>query len=189
MFFYTKTDMYLLVNKHYNEFFDFLFKNLTHLGNGLFSIIIVVVLLLWKFRYSMILLISYLLSGLISQVFKRVIFPDMLRPAAICEDACHFIEGVKLHYHHSFPSGHTTSAFALFLCLAFFTNNKLIQFLFFVLALAIGYSRIYLSQHFFVDVYFGALIGVIFAIFTILLLNKVRAEWLDKSILNLRKVQ
>ena len=185
---YTKIDIYLFVNKHNSEFLDLLFKFITNLGHGLFAIVIVLALLFWRYRYSITVLVAYLSSGLISQVFKRFIFPTTLRPAALCDDACHFVEGIKLHYHHSFPSGHTTSAFAVFVCLAFFARNKSLQCLFFVLAIATGYSRIYLSQHFFIDVYFGALIGVIFAIFTILLLKNMRAEWLDRSILKKRKL-
>ncbi|MBN1188033.1 MAG: phosphatase PAP2 family protein [Bacteroidales bacterium] len=185
---YSPMEVYLNVNSHNTVFLDTFFKYTTQIGHGILTIIIVLALLFWRIRYSIILLASYLSSGLISQLLKRVIFDDWLRPAAYC-DSCHFIEGVKLHFQHSFPSGHTVTAFALFLCLSYFIGNKSLQVLFFLLALIIGYSRIYLSQHFFTDVYFGAVIGVIFAFFSILRIQNVKAEWLDNSIVNIRKIK
>jgi|GEM_PF-373597 len=59
----------------------------------------------------------------------------------------------------SFPSGHTMTAFALatFLSLLF----PRMRFLFFLLAFAVGASRIILVQHFLEDAVFGALCGII----------------------------
>ncbi len=90
----------------------------------------------------------------------------------------HLIDGVHYHSgHNSFPSGHTMAAFSIFTALALFTKNKYFQLLYFVLALLVGISRIYLVQHFLDDVIFGASVGVIlgiiaYYIFNILLANK-----------------
>ena len=90
----------------------------------------------------------------------------------------HGIENLHYHTgHNSFPSGHTFSAFALFTLLALSTKNKSLGILFFLTALMVGISRIYLSQHFVEDVVFGSVLGILYGmltyyIFFILLKNK-----------------
>jgi membrane-associated phospholipid phosphatase len=74
---------------------------------------------------------------------------------------------------HSFPSGHTASAFALFIGMAFFTQNKYLKAVCLLLALGVGYSRVYLALHFPEDVLAGSLIGVLCA----LLLYQWVAGW------------
>jgi len=54
-----------------------------------------------------------------------------------------------------------------------------------MLAVLVGYSRIYLSQHFLFDVYFGALFGVISAFIIIFMMQKFNQEWLDKSLVKI----
>lgn len=58
----------------------------------------------------------------------------------------------------------------------------------FVLALLAAYSRIYLSQHFFADVYAGSLIGVLTTILVYYWLttffNKQDYPWQSKGILD-----
>jgi len=56
--------------------------------------------------------------------------------------------------------------------LAYTINKKYALFLFVVLAVTAGFSRIYLMQHFFIDVFAGALIGTATSFITIQLFNK-----------------
>ncbi len=67
------------------------------------------------------------------------------------------------HIHHSFPSGHATAAFALFFCLGFLAEKKINEVIFFLLALTVAFSRVYLSQHFFEDITAGSFIAVFFS--------------------------
>jgi membrane-associated phospholipid phosphatase len=60
---------------------------------------------------------------------------------------------------NSFPSGHTSAAFSLFICLALITPRKWAP-LWVVSAWAVAYSRIYLSQHFLEDILLGSVIGL-----------------------------
>jgi membrane-associated phospholipid phosphatase len=104
------------------------------------------------------------ISGGTAQLLKRFVFSDALRPSAFMVDSdLHFVEGVQLHAHHSFPSGHTTAAFAFFGFAALFLSrrNPLLQVTFAVSAALVGYSRMYLSQHFLEDVVVGMAIGTI----------------------------
>lgn len=71
-----------------------------------------------------------------------------------------------MYSQNSFPSGHSTSAFCLFFCLCIISPKVWQKIFFFCLAILIGFSRVYLSQHFFEDIYVGSIIGVGFS-FTI----------------------
>lgn len=64
----------------------------------------------------------------------------------------------------SFPSGHATAAFVVFSALAFSTESKLAKVIFFIIALNAAFSRMYLSQHWLVDIVTGSLIGITYAI-------------------------
>ena len=67
------------------------------------------------------------------------------------------------YYNNSFPSGHTLGAFGFFMLLSLFLpkQHKPWSMLFFGLALCVGFSRIYLGQHFFQDIYAGSISGVV----------------------------
>jgi len=97
------------------------------------------------------------------------------------------VDGIKILSHHSFPSGHSATAFAFCFCIAFFVKKRIIQFFLFILAFLIGFSRVYLSQHFFVDVLFGSLIGITVGYVYSIYDKKLQYKWLDISIVSLIK--
>ena len=107
---------------------------------------------------------SLITAGILSQSIKRIFFDDALRPARfIGEDQLYLIPDVGIHHFHSFPSGHTTAGFAFlaFIAFTYFSENKLMQVILALIAVLIGYSRMYLSQHFLEDVVVGACLGLI----------------------------
>lgn len=61
----------------------------------------------------------------------------------------------------SFPSGHSSRAFTMFGVLASFYKEYIIGF--YLIAILIAFSRLYLGVHYLSDVIFGSLIGVIIA--------------------------
>lgn len=159
---YSKPDIHIWLNGYNSGFFDWVFSHVTFLGDGIFVICIVVLLLFYSLRSSVFMLTAYLSTGLVVQVLKRIVFADYQRPVKFFNDTVqlHLIDGVRLLSGHSFPSGHSASAFSLFLCLAIFSQNKLVKLISFLFACAVAYSRVYLSQHFLVDIIAGSLIGV-----------------------------
>jgi membrane-associated phospholipid phosphatase len=179
-----KADIHIFINRNATVFSDFIFKYLTHLGDGLFAVIVILVLLFFSFRNSFSQLIAFLSSGLLAQLLKRFAFKGMPRPRAFFEGIydLHLVEGVKVAKLNTFPSGHTATAFALFFCLIFTTKNSYLRSIYFILALLVGYSRMHLSQHFLPDVLAGSFIGVITAILSIYLMNRWNTSWLDRSL-------
>jgi undecaprenyl-diphosphatase len=81
--------------------------------------------------------------------------------------------------YHSFPSGHTGSAFAFFGVLGFAFRRWGWGFL--LLGAAIAWSRIYLNVHYFSDVIVGAVIGLFFAQLTWKRIAPWLEEWSGKS--------
>ena len=65
------------------------------------------------------------------------------------------------NYSNSFPSGHTSTAFTFALLLAFLVRRRFAIYVFPLLAFLVGYSRVYLAQHFVTDVVAGTIIGII----------------------------
>ena len=166
LLFYSKADGFLLLNPYHSHLTDFIFIYLTSVGDGLFCIGIGLTLLVFKKKFlGLMVLSSYAISGIIAQVFKYYILEA--RPAVLLKNTSYkyFIENVTLHNFHAFPSGHTASAFAMACVLSFASKNKRYSTAYLAGAIIVGYSRIYLAQHFTDDVLAGALIGFIAAIF------------------------
>jgi membrane-associated phospholipid phosphatase len=165
LFAHSKESGFILLNFYHTPFLDFAFQGITLLGDGIFSVVFCLVLLVVKKRYlSFMVFISFASSGIVAQVLKH--FISEARPAIFLEKTNYpyFIENVTLHNFHSFPSGHTTSIFALVSILAFATKEKKYAIPLVLLGALVGYSRMYLGQHFMVDVTVGSLIGILFSI-------------------------
>ncbi|RYF68888.1 MAG: phosphatase PAP2 family protein [Cytophagaceae bacterium] len=171
MLLYTKEQLIRFVNDHNSSIGDILFPYLTYLGDGGFVIVIGVFTLVMNRRSGWLILASFAISGLISLFLKWVVFPERLRPVRYFEHSnweYHLIKDLHINEYNSFPSGHTTSAFALFSMLAFLWRRKAWGWLGTLLAAIAGYSRVYLFQHFVEDAFVGALLGVLTSVAIVL---------------------
>ncbi|MFT5858383.1 MAG: membrane-associated phospholipid phosphatase [Flavobacteriaceae bacterium] len=164
----TKIGGHLAVNATHTPFQDIAFLWITHIGDGIFVIVgtVVLTLLYWK-RYGISILLLSLINlaivgGLVA-FFKHLVFADAFRPIKfIGRENLYIVPDAPINLANSFPSGHTTAAFAFFALVAFlFPTNRIAQALCVVIAVLVGYSRIYLSQHFLEDVVAGAVLGII----------------------------
>jgi membrane-associated phospholipid phosphatase len=82
----------------------------------------------------------------------------------------------------SFPSGHTATAFSMFFLLALIYNKKGVGLVCCLLAIIAGFSRMYLLQHFLLDVLAGSILGVAITYFLVLKINFLNQPFFQKSL-------
>lgn len=182
----SKADLHLWLTSFYTSTGDVFFRYYTFVGDWI-PYLVIAGLLFYNYRMALFVLVSQLASGLVSIIIKRTW--NEPRPILYFKEhfpniQLHQVVGEHLHSVHSFPSGHTITAFAFFLALAFYTKKPTLHFLYFVMALLVGYSRIYLSQHFAVDVLVGSFIGVSVTILCKYYFEKLPMKWADGSLRN-----
>lgn len=172
----------LWLNSHANSFLDFVFRWLTHIGDGLFAVFLILVLLFfYRIRYGIGLLLAFASSGILSQLAKRTIAAPRPRSYFLDFESLNLIPGLYYSSSFSFPSGHTATAFAVFTFLALLTRNKALQVFYLLLAALIGISRVYLLQHFLVDVVTGALLGVVCGLASYFVVVKIEKPYINRS--------
>ena len=175
MLLYTKEQLIRFVNEHNSLLGDALFPYLTYLGDGSFVIFVGVLILVINRRAGWLILASFAISGLISLFLKWAVFPERLRPLRYFEHSnwqYHLIKDLHINEYNSFPSGHTTSAFALYAMLAFLWRRKAWGWLGTLLGAVAGYSRVYLFQHFVEDTFAGSLLGLVTSVAVVLYYQK-----------------
>ncbi len=190
---FDKVTLHLKINKLVgNPAIDTFFKYFTHVGDGIFAILLGVVVLIINLRKGIYILCSYIVSGLFTSFLKNYFYDHINRPHFVfgyfVQNAkIKYVEGVDMVGQNSFPSGHSTSAFAVFTCLALLSNNIFFKMLFFVLAVVCAFSRTYLSQHWLVDITMGSAIGVITAtLFYFVFMHTTKFQKLNKPLFNFK---
>jgi len=153
----------IAVNSSHSAFGDGLMLWMTNMGDGLFLTLIGIVLLFLRKNYWLVILLCLLLPSGFTQLLKHFVFEDQHRPAILMAhiNDLYFVEGIKQNRFNSFPSGHTTAAFSLYTLLALMTSNKKIGYIWPIVASIVGLSRVYLMQHFWVDILVGSFIGIV----------------------------
>lgn len=172
---YTQAQLMQWVNIRNNPVADEFFTYATYLGDGAFFVIVCVILTIYNWRVGFVGFASFALSSLTSLFLKTIVFPNSPRPLKFFEHSTyeyHLIKGLDIHSYNSFPSGHTTSAFAVFGLLAFLDSRKNRGWFYFAIAFLTGYSRVYLFQHFVEDTYAGSMVGTVSSVFIYLFLYR-----------------
>ena len=182
---FSKADVHIWLNQYHSAFFDIFFRVLTNFGDGILLPLYITIMLMIRFRHAVFLVVVFLLSGLVVQLLKRFVFADVARPMKYFEGTHHLylIKGVHQYCCNSFPSGHSATAFGIFLCFAMVAKQNWLKFLLFIFACLIAYSRVYLSQHFLIDAMGGSFIGVITAIACYPWICSIHKDWLNKNLL------
>lgn len=174
-----KGELHLLLCDRHTHARDIFYRYYTTLAEWLPYVICVALLLFTKIGHGVFASTAMLLSTLLTQVCKHIVnaprpvtwftehFPDTQLP---------LVDGVHMNLWNSFPSGHTTSFFAMTLAVCILITKSLsakrsysdsgltaiaVQLLLFLAATLGAYSRIYLSQHFAMDVFAGLLVGIL----------------------------
>ena len=176
--FVPKAELHLLLNRYHTPWLDSFFFHYTHFCNWPMYVLMVLPLLCRRPVWSAVLGAAEGLSAIVAHCVKYLC--NMPRPKPVFEELIEthpglydawqetIVEAVELHSWYSFPSGHTTAFFAFFATLAFLyaeepkaPSKQEFGLICLILAALGGYSRIYLSQHFLLDVTVGMAIGVI----------------------------
>lgn len=160
---FSKQEIHLTINAYHSHFWDVFFQIYTHIGEGTFAIIISLLLVLYSIRSFLFSITTTIFTGLLVGLIKRVFFYGEPRPLTLLREnpKLYIIPGFEPNEINSFPSGHSASIFALMLCLCFFIKNEKASVPFFFVSLLVCYSRLYLSEHFLIDVLAGATIGIL----------------------------
>ena len=149
-------------------------KLLTLLGNGgIFWILVCLVMLCMKKtrKAGIVMVIALIINALLVNVcIKNVV--ARVRPYDAFDDIIRLIEAQK---DYSFPSGHTSASFACAFgrYLGLHKEMKRYSIPFFVIAILVGFSRLYLAVHYPSDVLVGVVIGILSAFVALFLLSKM----------------
>jgi membrane-associated phospholipid phosphatase len=171
---FTKSEIYFAVNGHYYTWADAIAPYFTNLGEGWTTVVLAVILVFFNYSRAFLLAVCYAVTSIFAQIVKHIF--DAPRPRLYFQNQLshiHFVKGAEILSLHSFPSGHTVTAFSTTLLVAYWCRNKGWGLPLLILAILVGYSRMYLSEHFFEDVMAGSIIGVI--------LTVVLIYWLDNK--------
>jgi membrane-associated phospholipid phosphatase len=173
-----KENAFLLLNGSLGNAADFFFYIWANAGDGFIWIPAFALTLMYKKKYLPFLIATIVWSTLITQSSKQMFFKSENRPTAVITNASliHTVPGIEIHTTNSFPSGHTATAFSLFLFCCFISTKKWIVPLGFTYALLGGYARIYVAQHFPLDV--GA--GILVAYCSVLLAWVIQLKYFNK---------
>lgn len=165
---FPKAELHLFLCQPHTAVLDAIIPPITNLVDWL-PYLIVFLLLFFRAGWASFLASNLLLSTIIVQPIKHLAHAP--RPLTwfaehMPEISLPLVEGVRMNHWLSFPSGHTTTFFVLFFSLSIITcaeNTKgkyLLSALCFLCATVGAYTRIYLSQHFALDIFAGILIAV-----------------------------
>ncbi|RYZ45072.1 MAG: phosphatase PAP2 family protein [Sphingobacteriales bacterium] len=172
--------VYMAVNKQHTAFKDLIFPYITHIGEGQVIIIsLLLLLLIPKFRtgkFLLAMLVCNISPFLITQGIKALV--NAPRPLKYYAEAAWInrVAGQPVNYDYSFPSGHSEGSFAFLCFLAILLPRKFywLGTVLFLLGMSVLYSRIYLSQHFFADVFVGSTIGTLCCLISFSIINPFR---------------
>ena len=158
-----KNEAFLYLNANLGLFTDKVFEYSSYLAEGWIWIPYFIVLVGLYKKDKAFILMNFLISTLLIQFAKNFIFTTAMRPMASGLDATqiHTVPGIEIHTFNSFPSGHTATAFTLFLLTTYLFPNKYALSIGILYALVCAYSRIYLAQHFPLDLAGGILVALL----------------------------
>jgi membrane-associated phospholipid phosphatase len=193
---FKKAEISIFINENNSVFFDYFFKYFTFLGTGLTLVIAGIIFLFKNKKAFFTLIFTVLFLLILVNATKKVV--DAPRPKKYFEKVLkndtyqiHYVEGEKIHSSNSFPSGHSATAFAVFMLISVFLFEKkyVLQIISFFAAALVGYSRMYLFQHFLIDVFAGFISGFLAVFFSYIITFNLLKFNNDSPILKTKKYE
>jgi membrane-associated phospholipid phosphatase len=189
LFFFSKEMLFAVVNTHHSLLADVIFYYISQLGEAHTIVLCLLVMLgissLRNWWYFATATLCNIVPTILEQWMKKLYSAP--RPLNYFHHAAwiHVKENWPQLMNNSFPSGHSTGSFAFFCFLSLLLKERYRKFalLFFAMALAVCYARIYLAAHFFGDVYTGSIIGCITCLLMFALMRKYQYAFYKKDAL------
>jgi membrane-associated phospholipid phosphatase len=169
-----KENSFLVINKYNSSQFDYVFRFWTYLGDGMIWIPLFLYVILFRRSYFLAVIVGLIICTILTQFLKRVVFPNDFRPIVVLANKVRVIPGYYMNREHSFPSGHTSTAFTLALLCAFIVKRNFWVYFFPLIAFFVGYSRVYLAQHFVTDVLAGMFVGITSSCIALIIYDQFR---------------
>ena len=173
----SKPFLNLLVNEHIaSDLLDPFFIVYSQVFEGWCVVIIALILIFVSKKKLLMFIVAGLLCCAITLLLKDIIIGNTPRPTKFLplDSFKHLLADISIYEkQYSFPSGHSTLAFSLMALFSASARKNIWCVIFFSVALFAAFSRIYLLQHFFVDIYAGAFIGTAISVFVLFLFNNV----------------
>jgi len=178
----SQATLFLAINQLHRDAADQVFMAITHLGDWPATLLLAGLFLFVNWRYSFSLISTMLYTGLFTHLLKPLLRHP--RPAVYFHDreTIYTLPHYVMENSLSFPSGHTTCVFSLAITLSFLFRGQARQIAFFLLALTVAFSRVYLAQHFFKDLLAGATIGTFAGLHLLWLFD--RSAWYHRPAFN-----
>lgn len=174
----TKIDIQVLnwIQEHLRcEPLDKLFPIITAFGNkGWFFIVIAIILVcIPKYRKWG----AYIGTSLgVGFLFGNILIKNIIartRPYELVDNITLLVDELS---DYSFPSGHTLASFEFFAAVCMLPVKKIYKVLAGILAFAIAFSRLYLYMHFPSDVLAGMLLGTLFGVMGVRIVDMIVEE-------------
>lgn len=169
---YGKDRSFMMINGNYSQEADYFFNYATLLGEWILWVPLFLYAIVYKRDFFIPVLAALIICTLLTHLGKKVIFEGEPRPLRLLKDVARAVPILEHNnYVNSFPSGHTSTAFTTALLLSFIIRRKFAVFFFPVIAFLVGYSRVYLAQHFVTDVLAGSVVGILSSYCALLIHN------------------
>ena len=204
-----KGDLHILLCNRHSHTRDLFYRYYTQIAEWFPYIVCLLLLLFGRIGSGVMASAAMAFSALTTQIFKHIVnaprpvtwfaenMPDIQLP---------LVEGVRMNHWFSFPSGHTTSFFALAFVVSIIATKCLFagqsetntqttlaakksitavtQIVLFIAAALGGYSRIYLCQHFAADVLAGVVVGITITVICYAIFNRFEnKKWYNYRII------
>ncbi len=180
------------INASRTVFWDAFFIRSSAFGNAITVIFAFFLLFRFRLKWMAVFLLAFSIQVLVVLLFKQGLLNGELRPYLYfyrsgLMDGINLIDGVKIRYVNTFPSGHTATIFFLISFFALLARNKGASWVLLSIGIIVGFSRMYLFQHWFSDVYFGMVFGMGATILAYLFVRAFPKAWHTKKLhFNLR---